>query len=137
MGAVEEATAEAEKHGDRSEPLAALVAEAKGMLEQAKAEKEERARAAAEAAATAKAAEVAAAAAAKAAKAVAAAELLQMEEQMAALAQRMQEVQAQLGVPAATPRRTRRRRCACCGLAQAGSHGVYVRGVRPVAVDPV
>jgi hypothetical protein len=37
LGAVEEATAEAEKHGDRSEPLTALVAEAKGMLEQARA----------------------------------------------------------------------------------------------------
>ena len=34
LGAVEEATAEAEKHGDRSsESLAALVAEAKGMIQ--------------------------------------------------------------------------------------------------------
>jgi hypothetical protein len=51
--AVEEATAEAEKHGDRSEQLAALVAEARGMLEQARAEQAERARAAAEEAAAA------------------------------------------------------------------------------------
>ena len=97
MGAVEEATAEAEKHGDRSESLAALVAEAKGMLEQAKAEKEERVRVAAEEAAAAKAVKAAAEVEAAAAKAVAAAELLQMEEQMAALALRMQEAQAQLG----------------------------------------
>jgi hypothetical protein len=48
LGAVEDATVEAEKHGDRSEPLAALVAEAKGMIEQAKAEQAERARVAAE-----------------------------------------------------------------------------------------
>ena len=103
MGAVEEATAEAEKHGDRSESLAALVAEAKGMLEQAKAEKEERVRVAAEEAAAAKAVKAAAEVEAAAAKAVAAAELLQMEEQMAALALRMQEAQAQLGVSPAAP----------------------------------
>ena len=60
LGAVEEATAEAEKHGDRSEPLAALVAEARTMLERARAEQAERARATA--------AEVASAASAKAAK---------------------------------------------------------------------
>ena len=45
---MEEATAEAAKHGDRSESLAALVAEARGMIEQAKAEQAERARVAAE-----------------------------------------------------------------------------------------
>jgi hypothetical protein len=39
---------EAEKHGDRSEPLAALVAEARTMIELARAEQAERARAAAE-----------------------------------------------------------------------------------------
>jgi hypothetical protein len=98
LGAVEEATAEAEKHEDRSESLAALVAEAREMIEQAKTEQAERARAAAEAAATAKAVKAAAEVEAAAAKAVAAAELLQMEEQMAALALRMQKAQAQLGV---------------------------------------
>jgi hypothetical protein len=79
LRAVEAATAEAAKHGDRSEPLAALVAEAKGMLEQARAEQAERARAAAE--------EAAAAAAVKAAaEAEAATERLRVEEQIAALA---------------------------------------------------
>jgi hypothetical protein len=54
LSAVEKATAEAAKHGDRSsEPLAALVAEARVMIEQAKAEQAERARAAAEEAAAA------------------------------------------------------------------------------------
>jgi hypothetical protein len=96
LGAVEAATAEAEKHGDRSEPLTALVAEAKGMLEQAKTEQAERARVAAEAAA--------------AAEAVKAAERLRLEEEMTALtlsarsgALRMQQVQAQLGVSPAAP----------------------------------
>jgi hypothetical protein len=36
LGAVEKATAEAEKHGDPSQPLAALVAEARVMIEQAR-----------------------------------------------------------------------------------------------------
>jgi hypothetical protein len=104
LGAVEEATAEAEKHGGRSsELLAALVAEARVMIEQARAEQAERARAAAEAAA--------------AAAAVAAVERLKMEEEMAALALtvqsdtlrvrsnalRLQQMQAQLGVPPAAP----------------------------------
>jgi hypothetical protein len=96
LSAVEEATAEAAKHGDRSEPLTALVAEAKGMLEQAKTEQAERARVAAEAAA--------------AAEAVKAAERLRLEEEMTALtlsarsgALRMQQVQAQLGVSPAAP----------------------------------
>jgi hypothetical protein len=83
LGAVEEATAEAEKHGDRSEPLAALVAEAKGMIELAKAEQAERARAAAE--------EAEAAAVVKAAAAAeAAAERLQAKEEVAAITLRMQ-----------------------------------------------
>jgi hypothetical protein len=104
LGAVEEATAEAEKHGERiSELLAALVAEARVMIEQARAVQAERARAAAEAAA--------------AAAAVAAVERLKMEEEMAALALtvqsdtlrvrsnalRLQQMQAQLGVPPAAP----------------------------------
>jgi Tfp pilus assembly protein FimV len=84
LGAVEKATAEAEKHGDRSsEKLSALVAEARGMLEQAKTEHAERAKAAAEAAA-------AAAAVKAAAEAEAAAERLQAEEEIAALTSRMQ-----------------------------------------------
>jgi hypothetical protein len=81
LAAVEEATAEAAKHGkNRSEPL---VAEARAMLEhsddeQARAEKAERARAAAEEA------EAAAAVAAEAEEA-AAAERLRLEEEVAAL----------------------------------------------------
>ena len=72
MSAVEEATAEAAKHGDRSsEPLAALVVEARVMIEQSRAEQAERARAAAEAAEAA---------------AEEAAEKLQLEEEVAALA---------------------------------------------------
>jgi hypothetical protein len=113
LGAVEKATAEAAKHGDRSEPLAALVAKARAMLEQAKTEQAERARAAAE--------EAEAAAAVKAAaEAAEAAERLQMEEEVEALARsvqsdalrlqsdalRLQQMQARLGrsvVPPATP----------------------------------
>jgi hypothetical protein len=72
LGAVEEATAEAAKHGGRSEPLAALLAEAMTMLEQARAEQAERARAAAEAPEAAAVAE-------------AAAERMQIEQEMAAL----------------------------------------------------
>jgi hypothetical protein len=111
LSAVEEATAEAEKHGERSsELLAALVAEARVMIEQARAVKVERARAAAEEA-------EAAAAVNAAAEVEAAAERLKMEEEMAALALsvqsdlqrarsnalRMQQMQAQLGVPPAAP----------------------------------
>jgi hypothetical protein len=103
LGAVEEATAEAAKHGDRSEQLTALVAEAKGMIEQARAVQGERTRVAAE--------ETAAAAAVKAAAEVeAAGERLRLEEELAALTVRMQtdalraqQVQAQLGVPPAAP----------------------------------
>jgi hypothetical protein len=76
---VEKATVEAEKHGDRSEKLTALVAEAKGMIEQAKTEQAERARVAAEEA-TVKAA----------AEAAEAAERLRLEEEMAALTLKMQ-----------------------------------------------
>ena len=84
LGAVEKATAEAEKHGDRSsEKLAALVAEARGMIDQAKTQQAERARAAAEEAA-------AAAAVKEVAETEAAAERLQAEEEMAALTLRMQ-----------------------------------------------
>jgi hypothetical protein len=124
LGAVEEATAEAAKHGDRSsEPLAALVAEARVMIEQARAEQAERARAAAAAEAArarvaaemqaaaeaaAEAAEVAAAVAAVAARAQLEEEMaalaLRMEEetlQMQAHALRMQQMQAELGVPPA------------------------------------
>jgi hypothetical protein len=90
LGAVEEATAEAEKHGDRSELLAALVAEARVMIEQARAVQAERARAAVEEA-EAKAAAEAAAEAAEAVK------RLRLEERRAALALELQQVQAELG----------------------------------------
>jgi hypothetical protein len=101
--AVEEATAEAAKHASRSEPLAALVAEAKGLLEQARAAEAERAKVAAEEAAVKAAAE--------------ATERLRLEEDLAALTLRMQsdaqrmrtdalraqQMQVQLGVPPAAP----------------------------------
>ena len=99
MVAVEEAMAEAERHGAQSEPLAALVAEARSMIEQAKTQQAKRARAAAE--------EAAAAAAVKAvAEAEEAAERLHDEEEVAALTLRLQQVQARLGssvVPPAAP----------------------------------
>ena len=79
------------------------MALARDMLQKARAAEAERARAAAEAAKKAAASKEAAVAAEAVAKAAAAAELLQMEEQMAALALRMQAMQAQLGVPAAPP----------------------------------
>jgi hypothetical protein len=101
--AVEEAMQAAEKHEGRSEPLAALVAEAKGMVEQARAAEAERATVAAE--------EAAVRAAVKAgAEAAEAAERLQMEQELAALtltmqndAMRAQRMQARLGVPLAAP----------------------------------
>jgi hypothetical protein len=64
------------------------VAEAKGLIEQARAAEAERARVAAEEAAAA---------------VVEAAERLQAEGELAALALRMQQVQARLGVPPAAP----------------------------------
>jgi hypothetical protein len=101
VDAVEEAMHAAEKHGDRSEPLAALVAVARDLLEQYRAAEAERARVAAEAAA-AKAAVEAVAEAAEAAK------RQKMEQDLAALTLRMQndallaqQMQAQLGVPPA------------------------------------
>jgi hypothetical protein len=104
LGAVEEAAAAAEKHGDRSEPLGALVAEAKGLIEQARVEQAERARVAAEEAEAAAAVKAVAEAAEAAAKATEAAERLQMEEDLAALtlraqadALRIKQMQAQLG----------------------------------------
>jgi hypothetical protein len=98
--AVEAAMQAAEKHDGRSEPLAALVVVARGMLEQARAAEAERAKLAAEAAAE-----------------VEAAERLRLEEEMATLtlsvqsdllrarssALRLQQMQAQLGVPPAAP----------------------------------
>jgi hypothetical protein len=99
LGAVVKATVEAEKHGDRSERLAALVAEAREMIEQAKTKQAERARAAAEEAV--------------AAATVEAAERLQDEEEMAAITLRMQsdalrlwQMQARVGssvVPPSVP----------------------------------
>jgi hypothetical protein len=112
--AVEEATAEAAKHGDHSEPLAALVAEAREMLEQARADQAERARAAAEEAEAAanegalwlcflavteseRARVEAEAADAEAVK------RQQLEERRAALALELQQVQAELGSGAPQP----------------------------------
>jgi hypothetical protein len=103
VGALEEAMQAASKHGARSEPLAALVAVARELIEQARAAEAERVRVAAEAA--------------EAAAAVEAVERSQMEKEMAALtlsvqshARRMQsdrlrllQMQAQLGVPPAAP----------------------------------
>jgi hypothetical protein len=86
----------AAKHDGRSEPLAALVAEARGMLEQARAAEAERVRVAAEAAAAA----VAVDAVAEAAEAV---KRLQLEERRAALALELQQVQAELGSGSGTP----------------------------------
>jgi hypothetical protein len=104
LGAVEEATAEAAKHGDRSsEALAALVAEARVMIAQAKTEQAERARAVAEEADTAAAVKAAA-------EAKAAAERLQDEEEMVALtlrmqsdALRLQQMQARVGSSVVPP----------------------------------
>jgi hypothetical protein len=95
LGALEEATVEAEKHRDRSERLSALVAEARAILEQAKTKQEARARAAAEEAAAA--VKAVAAEAAEVVKAAAAVERLQLEERLAALALEVQQVRAQLG----------------------------------------
>jgi hypothetical protein len=106
-GSVEEAMQAAAKHDGRSEQLAALVAEAKGMVEQARAAEAERAKVAAEVAAAA----------------VEAAERLRMEEEKAALTLsvqsemlRLQQVQAQLG-----HRRHPwlKRSCACCAWTRA------------------
>jgi hypothetical protein len=106
--AVEEATAEAAKHGDRSsEPLAALVAEARVMIEQSRAEQAEQARAAAEEAAAAAA--VKAVAAAERARLAAEAEVAEavkrqlLEEEVSALTMRLQQVQAELGSGSGTP----------------------------------
>jgi hypothetical protein len=101
--AVEEAMQTAAKHEARSEKLAALVAEARTLIEQARAAEAVRAREAAKETAAAAAVEVA--------------ERLRLEEELAALmlsaqsdalrmqshALRMQQVQAQLGVPSAAP----------------------------------
>jgi hypothetical protein len=108
LGAVEAATAEAEKHGDRSsELLTALVAEAKGMIEKAKTEQAERARAAAEEAKAAAAVKAVAAAerarVAAEAEAVEAVKRQQLEERLAALALETQQVQAELGSGSGTP----------------------------------
>jgi transcription elongation GreA/GreB family factor len=100
LGAVEKATAEAEKHGDRSEKLSALVAEAKGMIEQAKTKQAERAKAAAAVTAAAEAAE--------------AAERLHDEEELAALTLRVQQVQARLGSSVVPPADAEETMCVVC-----------------------
>jgi transcription elongation GreA/GreB family factor len=100
LGAVEKATAEAEKHGDRSEKLSALVAEAKGMIEQAKTKQAERAKAAAAVTAAAEAAE--------------AAQRLHDEEELAALTLRVQQVQARLGSSVVPPADAEETMCVVC-----------------------
>jgi hypothetical protein len=129
LGAVEAATAEAEKHAGRSEQLAALVAEAREMLEQAKTEQAERARAAAEAAA--------AAAVKVAAEAAAAAQRLHMEEEMSALTLRMQtrrtEDAERCTAAAADARSDGEQRRASCRVAPGGDG---VRGVHGRAQGP-
>jgi hypothetical protein len=99
--AVEEAMQAATKHDSRSEPLAALVAEAKGMVEQARAAVAERARVAVEEVAVKAAAEVAA---------VEASERQQLQERLAALtlgmqrdAMEVQQVLARLGSSVGPP----------------------------------
>ena len=88
--AVEEAMLDAAKHEARSESLAALVAEAKGIVEQARAAEAERARVAAEATA-------AAAAVKAAAEAAAAANRQQMVAELAALDLRTKQLHSELG----------------------------------------
>jgi hypothetical protein len=85
VDAVKEAMHAAEKHETRSEklPVAALLAEARTLIEQARAAEVERARMAAEEAASASAVEAAE-------EAEAAAELQQLDEEMAALGTRRQ-----------------------------------------------
>jgi hypothetical protein len=110
VDAVEEAMQVAEKHVARSESLAALVAEARGVVEQARAAEAERVRVAAEAA--------------EAAAAVEAAERLRLEEVAAEPTLRMQsdalmlqQVQAQLGssvVPPAAPAPDEEDQCVMC-----------------------
>jgi hypothetical protein len=90
--AAEEAMHEAAKYASRCEALAALVEFARTLIEQARTAAAERARVAAEAA------EAEAEAAAMDQEAEAAAERLQLEVEAAALASRMQEVHARLGV---------------------------------------
>jgi hypothetical protein len=117
VGAVEEAMQLAVKHEGRCDQLAALMDVARTLVEQARAAEAERARVAAE--------EAAAAAAVKAAAAVeAAAERLRVEEQMAALAVRMQsdalmmqQMRAQVGssvVPPAAPHPDDENECVMC-----------------------
>jgi hypothetical protein len=105
--AVEEAMQAASKHDGRSEPLTALVAEARGMLEQARAAEAERARVAAEAAAAAAAVEAEAEAAASEKRE-------QLEERRAALALELQQVQTELGSGSGTPRPDEESQCVLC-----------------------
>ena len=96
--AVEEAMLDAAKHEARSESLAALVVEAKGIVEQARAAEAERARVAAEATAAAAAVKAAAAAAVNAAaEAAAAAKRQQMVAELAALDLRTKQLHSELG----------------------------------------
>jgi hypothetical protein len=95
--AVEEAMLDAAKHEARSESLAALVAEAKGIVEQARAAEAERARVAAEAAEAAAVKAEAAAVVKAAAEAAAAAKRQQMVAELAALDLRTKQLHSELG----------------------------------------
>jgi nucleoid-associated protein YgaU len=112
--AVEAAMQAVAKHDGRSEPLAALVAEARGMLEQARAAEAERVRVAAEEAAAAAAVEaerakVAAEAVAAAAAVEAEAEAAETEKrqrivaELAALDLRTKQLHSELGSGSGTP----------------------------------
>ena len=109
MRTMQEALEEAERYKDRCEALAALSLQATGKLEQARAEQAERARAAAEA-------EAAEAAAEAVAEAAVVAQRHQMEQELAALNLRVQQVQAQLGVvaPPAAPAVEEEALCVVC-----------------------
>jgi hypothetical protein len=121
VDAVEDAMQAAAKHEDRSEPLAALVAVARELVEQARAAGAERVRVAAEATA--------------AAAAAAAAERLELEQALAALTLsvqsdalrvqsdrlRVQQMQARLCLQQ-PPRRTPKRRRCCARRAPNSSY---------------
>jgi hypothetical protein len=112
---MQEALQEAEKYAPRCEALAALMEVGRGVLEQARAEQAERARVAAGEAEAAAAAEAAAKAEAAAQRLRMEQELSHMEQERAALALRMHQVQAQLGVaPPAAPAVEEEALCVVC-----------------------
>jgi hypothetical protein len=105
--AVKEAMQAAAKYDGRSESLAALVAEAKGMLEQARAAEAERAKMAAEAAAVAAAAE-------EAVEAAEAAKRQHLLAELAALDLRTKQRHSELGSGSGTPQPDEQSECVMC-----------------------